>query len=138
MTTTFFDIGAALDARLNSLSGSSPIAWPNTAFRPTKGTLYLRANNLPAVTEQAGLGTNGIDVHEGIYQVDVYAPLGEGRGAAEAKADAVADHFKRGTDLLYNGVTVRLGDVSRNAGLTEDDRFVISISINYMAHVAPR
>lgn len=138
MTTTFFDIGAALDARLNSLSGSAPIAWPNTTFRPTKGTLYLRANNLPASTEQTGLGANGIDTHVGIYQVDVYASLGEGRGTAEAKADAIADHFKRGTDLLYNGVTVRLGNVSRNAGLTEDDRFVISISINYMAHVAPR
>ena len=82
MTTTFFDIGAALDARLNSLSGSSPIAWPNTTFRPTKGTLYLRANNLPASTEQTGLGTNGIDTHVGIYQVDVYASLGEGRGTA--------------------------------------------------------
>jgi hypothetical protein len=138
MTTTFTDIASSLDARLNTLAGSAPIAWPNTVFKPTKGTLYLRANNLPAATEQAGLGTSGIDAHIGIYQVDVFAPLGKGRGTAEAKADAIANHFKRGTDLSYNGVAVRLGNVSRNAGITEDDRFVISVSINYMAHVAPR
>ena len=138
MTTTFSDISAALDSQLNTLTGSSPIAWPSTVFKPTKSTLYLRGTNLPASTEQAGLGTNGLDEHLGIYQVDVYAPAGKGRGPAEVKADAIADHFKRGTDLLYNGVTVRLGNVSRNAGIIDDDRYVISVSINYSAHVAPR
>ena len=138
MTTTFSDISAALDARLNTLTGSAPIAWPNTVFKPTKGTLYLRATHLPVATEQAGLGNSGVDEYLGIYQVDVFAPTGKGRGASESKADIIANHFKRGTDLLYNGVNVRLGDVSRNAGTIDDDRYLISVSINYMAHVAPR
>ena len=85
-----------------------------------------------------GLGASGLDQHTGIYQVDVFAPAGEGRNAAEVKADAVADNFKRGTNLTYYGVTVRLGNTSRNTGITVDDRFVISVSINYSAHVAPR
>ena len=138
MSTVFSDISAALDARLNSLSGSAPIAWPNTVFKPTKGTLYLRPSLLPVSSAQIGLGSAGLDEHAGIYQVDVYAPSGKGRNEAETKADSVADHFKRGTDLTYNGVTVRLGDTSRNEGLIVDDRFVISVSINYSAHVDPR
>jgi len=138
VTTVFKDISGALDSRLNTLSGSSPVAWENIAFKPTKTALYLRPTHLPAPTEQAALGNNGIDQYIGIYQIDIFAPAGKGKGAAETKADAIADHFKRGTDLLYNGVYVRLGNVSRNAGLIDEDRFVISVSINYMAHVAPR
>lgn len=138
MTTYFSDISAALDSRLNSFAGGDPIAWPNTEYTPISGTLFLRPTNLPTSSEQSGLGTSGIDTHRGIYQIDVVAMAGEGRGAAEAKADAVADHFSRGTDLLYNGLTVRLGDVSRNQGITIGDRFVIALSINYLAHTAPR
>lgn len=138
MSTIFSDVSAALDARLNTLSGSDPVAWPNTIFNPTKGVLYLRPSLLPVSSAQIGLGASGLDEHTGIYQVDVYAQAGKGRNEAETKADSVADHFKRGTDLVYNGVTVRLGDTSRNEGLTVDDRFVISVSINYMAHTAPR
>jgi hypothetical protein len=138
MSTIFSDISAALDVRLNTLSGSSPIAWENIAYKPVKSKLYLRPTHLPAPTVQSGLGTAGIDEYLGIYQIDVFAMAGEGRGKAEAKVDLIADHFKRGTDLLYNGVYVRLGNVSRNSGLIDEDRFVISVTINYMAHVAPR
>lgn len=138
MSTVFSDISAALDSQLNTLSGSSPIAWQNTVFKPAKSNLYLRPSLLPVSSAQIGLGSAGLDQHTGIYQVDVYAPSGNGRSQAEVKADSVADHFKRGTDLSYNGVTVRLGDTSRNQGLMVDDRFVISVSINYSAHVAPR
>ena len=138
MSTVFADISSALDSRLNTLTGQSPIAWENTAYIPVKDTLYLRPTILPALTIQAGLGTSGLDEYVGIYQIDIFAPAGKGRGEAEIKADAVADHFKRGTDLSKNGKTVRLGNVSRNSGIRDEDRFIISISINYMAHVTPR
>ena len=98
MSKVFSSISAALDVRLNALSGSSPIAWENIAYKPVKNKLYLRATHLPAPTVQAGLGTAGIDEYLGIYQIDVFAMAGEGRGKAEAKADVIADHFKRGTD----------------------------------------
>ena len=138
MSTVFADISSALDTRLNALSGNIPTAWENTAFIPTKDVLYLRPSLLPAPTIQAALGVNGIDEYIGIYQIDIFAPAGKGRGEAEIKADSVADHFKRGTDLSSNGKTIRLGNVSRNAGIRSEDRFIISISINYMAHVTPR
>jgi len=138
MSTVFADISSALDSRLNTLAGTTPIAWENTVYVPVKDTLFLRPTNLPAETLQAGLGVSGIDEYIGIYQIDIFAPSGTGRGEAESKADAVADHFKRGTDLSNNGKTIRLGNVSRNAGIKSDDRFIISISINYMAHVTPR
>ncbi len=138
MSTVFFDIGAALDSRLNTLAGSAPIAWPNRAYTPIQGTLFLQPDNLPGPVRQAGLGNSGYDVHNGVYQVRIYGDAGKGPGEVEAKADAVADHFARGTDLTYNGVDVRLGNVSRNAGIIEDDRYVVAVSINYRVHAVPR
>ena len=138
MGTAFTDISSALDSQLLSLEGTTPVAWQNVSFVPTKSEVYLRPTNLAGATVQAGLGSAGLDQYLGVYQVDVFATAGKGRNAAEAKADSLANHFKRGTDLLYNGVKVRLGDVSRSSGAVDQDRFVISVSINYMAHVAPR
>ena len=95
-------------------------------------------DTLPSRTvRQAGLGNSGYDVHNGVYQVRIYGDAGKGPGEVEAKADAVADHFARGTDLTYNGVDVRLGNVSRNAGIIEDDRYVVAVSINYRVHAVP-
>lgn len=138
MSTTFADISGALDSRLDAFTGSDPVAWPNTPYKPVKDTLFLRPTVLPATAAQSGLGASGLDTHTGIYQIDVFAATGDGRGAAEVKADALADHFKRGTDLTYNGLTVRLGNVSRSSGVVNDDRFVISLSVNYLVHATPR
>tara|TARA_R110000824_G_scaffold96537_4_gene231128 strand:+ start:5322 stop:5735 length:414 start_codon:yes stop_codon:yes gene_type:complete len=137
MSSDFLDISSALDGHMNGIT-SYPIAWENTVYTPIIGGNYFRPSILPASTEQAGLGSAGLDEHIGIYQVDVYTEAGKGRRGAEFNADAVADHFKRGTSLTYNGVVVRLGDTSRSAGIIDGDRFVISVSINYSAHVAPR
>ena len=92
--SAFTDISAALDARTNSLS--LPTAWENLEFTPTTGVLFLRPTLMPAYTEQAGLGANGLDEHGGIYQIDIIAPSANGKGTATIKADVIADHFKRG------------------------------------------
>jgi hypothetical protein len=138
MSTIFNDISAALDQQLGSLAGTTPIAWTNSEYTPTKGTMFLRPTNLPAPTLQGGLGTSGLDVNVGIYQVDVVGMVGTGKGLVAAKVDAVADHFSRGTDLTYNGVTVRLGNVSHNAGLIDGDRYYVSVSIQYRVYTTPR
>ena len=138
MSTIFASISAALDGRLNTLASLPPVAWQNVAYEPTSGVLYLRPTLLPAPTQQAGLGDAGLDENQGIYQIDIFAAVGGGRGVAEAQADLISDHFKRGTSLTSAGTNVRLRDVSRTAGIVDGDRFAISISINYMAHTPPR
>lgn len=80
MSTTFRDISAALSGRLNTLTGGTPIAWENSEYTPTMGTMFLRETLLPANTVQGSLGTIGKDEHGGIYQVDIFAPKGSGKG----------------------------------------------------------
>ena len=62
MSTVFADISSALDTRLNTLLGQTPIAWENTAFAPIKDVLYLRPYILPAATIQAALGVSAFSL----------------------------------------------------------------------------
>lgn len=134
--SAFTDISAALDARTNSLS--LPTAWENIAFQPVTGTLYIRPTLMPADTVQAGLGTNGLDEHLGIYQIDIISTSAKGKGEATIKCDVIADHFKRGTVLSYNGVNVRITKSSRGQGKRDEAFFVIPIFITYQVFTLPR
>jgi hypothetical protein len=138
MSTVFSDISHALDAHLGVMAALPPVAWQNVSYAPVSGVLYLRPTLLPAPTRQAGLGDAGLDEYQGVYQVDVFAAVGGGREVAEAQADVIGDHFKRGTSLVRGTTSLRLRDVSRTAGTIDGDRFAISISINYLAYLPPR
>lgn len=84
---------AALDTRMASLPSlsTSKIAWPNVALA-AQSALYYVVAFLPA---QVNPELQGADHEEGIYQVSVFAPAGQGLGSALTQAQAVADHFKR-------------------------------------------
>jgi len=136
--TVFNDIAAALDTNLNDMTDLPSVAWENSDFAPAKGTLFVRPTNIQADTFQGGLGTTGEDRTNGVYRVDVFAPSGEGKQEAVEMADTIADQFKRGTDLVYNSRTVRISNVSRGVGQTNDGWFMIPLSINYYSYTQAR
>ena len=131
--SVFTDIGAALDDNLNGMTGKPPIAWENVPYTPVTGTLYARATNLFGDTNQSSLGTTGEDETNGVYQVDVFSQAGKGKSEANNMADRIADQFKRGTDLTYNGLTVRVRSASRGAARTSEGWYHIPVIINYYA-----
>lgn len=130
MTTYFLDIRAALDARLNTLSGLPPVAWPNTRYEPVYNTLWLRPTLLPSGTRAA---TMTEDMHTGIYQIDIFAPIGTGPAATDAMADAIADHFKPLTSLTSGSATVRCITVSRRVATTDDAWYHTIIEVSYLS-----
>lgn len=135
MSTIFNDIQAALDTRLESMSGGYSIAWPNIPFEPEAGTVYLRPTFLPAETLQAALSDNGKDITVGIYQVDVFNPAGSGRSAIP---DTIADHFKRGTNLTYNGITLRIQSVSILSATIDGSWQQVPVSISFYTYTDAR
>ena len=135
MSTHFNDIQAALDTRLSALAGGNPIAWPNIEYAPTGGTTYLRPSFLPADTLQSGLGVTGLDETNGIYQVDVVYKANSGRTTV---ADAVADHFKRGTVASYNGVNVRVRSVSIAPAIFEGAWHFVPVSVSFQTYTEAR
>lgn len=139
MATHFLDISAALSGRLNTLSGSPPVAWMNREYDPTPGTLFLRETLLPGRTTQAELGATGRDNTVGVYQVDVFAPVDKGKNAALVQADSIADHFSRGTTLTYNSISVRLTETSIGASTLIDGAWwMVPVDIRYETYLTPR
>lgn len=135
MATTFNDIQSALDNRLNSLSGGYDVAWPNISYEPTGEATFLSPNFIPDDTTQVGLGASGKDETNGIYQIDVIYPAGSGRSAIP---DSIADHFKRGTVMSYNGVNVRVRSVSIAQAITEGAYHFVPVSVNFQTYTDAR
>jgi hypothetical protein len=136
--SAFAGVSAALSGHLNAMTNKPPVAWENASYKPVEGVTFIRETILPSDTIQGSLGSTGYDQHLGVYQVDVFAPAGKGKGEAIQMADSIADHFKRGTDLTHNGVTVRLGNVSRRSGLRDGSWWIVPVSIRYSSITEPR
>lgn len=135
MSTNFNDIQAALDNRLNTLSGGYDVAWPNVKYEPAGNATFLSPNFIPEETLQVGLGATGKDETNGIYQVDVVYPAGQGRSTIP---DSIADHFKRGTVMTYNSVSVRVRSVSIGQAITEGAYHFVPVSVNFQTYTDAR
>lgn len=142
MSTAFFDTQAALDSSLSTAAGVIPVAWqyPGTQgpYEPETGTTYLRPTNLSGDTFQAELGTTGQDVTDGIYQVDVLAPLDATQKTILDLADDIADAFKRGSIHTYNGVNVRIRRASVGTSTRDGAWQIIPVTISYFVYTAAR
>ena len=103
----------ALDTRLAALSGGTPIAWENVEYRPTAGTAYLRPTLLLGTATLFDLSSVSMQENTGIYQIDLFYPVGNGPGAILTKMDAIYDHFKGSTPLSSGGTSVYIKQISR-------------------------
>lgn len=139
MSTIFLDISAALDSRLNTMSNLPPVQWENRTYKPINGVLYLRVTNLSGNTIVSTIGTTtSTDETIGVYQIDIFAPLGGGKNESVTMGDMIADHFKRGTQMLYNGVQVEAKNVRINPGRSAHGWYHIPIDIEYFSHNGAR
>ena len=137
--SVFFDISAALDDRLNGMAGLPAVAWPNREFNPTTGALYLRPTMI--LGDTVGGSSSGAtikDMYSGIYQVDIFAPSGQGKSEAAQMADAVADRFKRDTQLTYNGRTVSIGHSTQLPPRNDGAFYVVPVMIDFYALTTER
>jgi len=135
MSTAFRDISAALDQQLSIMSGLPPVAWENQEYEPTLGTLWLRATNLQGET----LAVTENDRTVGVYQIDIFSELNVGKSESMTMADLIVDHFKQDSELTYNGVMVRVNNVSKQASRrTEDGWLQTIIEVFYYSFTARR
>lgn len=137
MSTFFNDIRSALANRLNTLATaeSYAISWENTKFNPDAEDTYIKQDMLFGETVQACVGDDGKDLTNGIYQLSVYRPLG---GGLTVIPDKIADHFKRGTVLTKNTVSVRIVSASISVGFSDENFYIIPVSIRWQAFTDAR
>lgn len=133
MSAPYASIRSACAARLLTLPSVPAIAWENVAFTPPAGQPYLKPVLLPGEPVQAELGTNGLNMHPGIYQVSIFYPAGGGMAGFEALKNGLVDHFKRGTVLTYGGVSVRISKAFPGSMQQETDYIHQPITIQFRA-----
>lgn len=126
-------IESALNAQLNTLS--LPTAWENSFFSSTKGVLWIRPTFMPGQSRAAAIGVNAQDRITGIYQVDVFAPADEGVYDGGQEVSTIMTAYKRGTALVYSGVTIKIIKVWRSTARPETDWYQIPVIIEWQADV---
>lgn len=110
-TTIYTDIRAALEQRLAAMPGLPAVTMENVGYVPVKGMPFLAPTILWAESSQAEIGTAGRNWETGIFQITGNYPSNQGPGPAATMAGLIREWFKRGTELNYNGVTVKIKKV---------------------------
>lgn len=138
--STFLDISAALDDRLNTMEAAPPIMWENYRTSREQGTIFLRPTLLPAEVSALTMSSAGTDEHIGIYQIDIFAPLNDGKYNTLVLADKIADWFAPGLALTYNTTTTSIVSVSRRASVRDatDSWFITPVEVRYQSFTVKR
>ena len=126
MSTKKFEIRSALREHLLELSDLPNINWENQVFTPGDDP-YIRETLLPA---DETLTANNERTGIGIWQLDLFVPMGYSISEAESLADKIKQHF-RPAQVISNVILERsfVGQGNQN-----DNWYFIPISIDYRAH----
>lgn len=125
----------ALETELADVLGDGfDVAWENANFTPTTGEPYAQATLLPASPENPEIGQTFIE--RGIFQANLFYPIGDGSAAATAKAEAIRSAFSFGRALTNGGVTVTIIATPEIAvARPDDDRFLLPVRVRWRAFV---
>lgn len=121
-------------------AGQSPalqVAWENREFTPSKGVVYLRPRLLPATPRAAGLGADAQDAQPGIYQIDVMGLQRDGWKSVAVLADKLRAAFYRGLRLNAAGenTTIMVQSAAVGPAMSEDTRYKVPVSVNFIAYM---
>lgn len=128
-------IRRALETHLAAMSPALATAWENAPFTPVSGTPYQKAFMLYAAPDNSTLGCQRRR-EVGVFQVTLCYPTGVGNSACQSRAEAVREHFKRGTTVSHGGQSVLVTQTPNKATLGVDgDRYMVAVSIPYSADI---
>ncbi len=97
----------ALLFRMSEFTTILEISWPNIDTVPDGN--YLDVSIIPNTVDQSSFGADGFNRHDGLMSVSVLWEKGVGVILPAEEASLIVAHFKRGTVIVKNGVSVRTG-----------------------------
>jgi hypothetical protein len=131
MASIYDDIRAALEVKLNSVSGLPEVAWENLTYEPTTGTSFVKPRLIPTVREPAVRGLNPQIYYQGIFRVDCFVPEGLGPAAADDLADKIIDAFEATTDVTNGSTIVSIRYAEREQGMPDGAFFMVPVNIGW-------
>jgi len=146
MTQTYLDVdtaintafadGAFLDTEYGAGLGNDYVFSENFESDPPNGTPWIVTFMLPGPMTPVGLGDQGDDVANGVFQVDLNYPLGAGRQSALAKYEEIRRYFKAGRKFTSGTTSVVSISVSPSSGGRVDQNYRQTVSITWEARIS--
>ncbi len=68
----------ALSTQLQTVEGLPPLAPLNKTFKPSATQRWVRATLLPSESESGAIGSDGYLIQQGLFQIDLFTPVGLG------------------------------------------------------------
>lgn len=125
---------AALAAQLATVSGlPTVVAGENTSTEPLLSATHLRTQLVFGRRDRLTAPANGAWViEEGLFLVDLFAPMGEGPDAADTLARAILTAFPDGLTLIADaGQTVRCTGSRRSGGVRGDAWYQVPCEVRW-------
>jgi hypothetical protein len=131
MSDWYSELCQALDIKLNALDPKPEIAWENVDFEPSENTTFIAPFMVPADSELVDFDWD--QESRGIYQVDVYIPLGQGTSRLRVIVNNIYTLFEG--QVLTNGDTeVHIGAITPRYVGREESWYKAQIDIQYRCY----
>lgn len=116
-------------------SPALPIAYPEVSFTPPTDGKYLQVDFFANRPAWEGLSSG--KMAQGLLQVTVIWPRGQGVVAANESAQQVIDHFAKSTVLRSGSAKVTIsGEPWAATPITEDTQLRVPVTIPWVATAA--
>ena len=140
LTNPYSEIHALLDAQLNTVSGLPTLAIEDLRVQNDPNAAWARSVLISARTMAETIGINSAARYQGIYQIDIYYPSGQGWnvGGKMMMADSVIQAFNTGTQLNSSDVFLNISSSYLNPAISDlnSKYYRISISAEWFAIIA--
>lgn len=125
-----------LDAKLLTITDLPPLQLENTQVRTGAGIkAFCRSTLLPARPNRETIGINGLDIHSGIYQIDLIYPPIIGYDDCAQMVDLIINTFTTGSvinNIMITNSYSLTGSVNdKTAGL-----YMVPVIIEYEQFLA--
>lgn len=128
-------IRSLLEAALAGALPAFPLAYENVPFTTAQGTAYGEVYLLPAEPENIEIGR--AHIQRGILQVNLFYPLGEGTGAATAKAETIRTAFPFAATFTSGAVNVLITRTTEIGQARPDNDFLmVPVRVRFEARIA--
>lgn len=117
---------------LETTGPSLPVAFPDIDFSAPEDGKYLSATIFYNRPKWEGLGEP--TASQGLLQINVHWPRGEGRIPAQAVADQVKQAFNKGLMLTQNSVRITINRAPWSGSpISEDSQLLVPVTISWLA-----
>lgn len=131
-------VRGALRSRLLTVEGvtDANVAWQNKPYTPTAGTLYVRETLLHAEEKLIASGQVG---GSGLYQLDVFVPVGASVEEQSKLQKRIGDAFEPPQAISLGGVTVEIDRAAPlNSEKSDAGWYIFPVSIRWRSYTSTR